>query len=229
MNRSILQRNISWCGPLSCTVGATTRFQGKCFEQTVRLNIIKTHQDTHALSRRETTISRVQLTTEQYSTSNHTWVNTCQEANAINLKCGLRRTCSASLNHHLPKSSKSFRSLVVILMNHSQQHAVRRFIVNLYIIHFYITNFFHMFGSPTRKGLDKNIFSIHPRRQSLKVLKRKQLSTLTAELLILMIHMILSNKGEKCNFQTRTSNKHPNTMNKDMYGNAIESASEIIM
>lgn len=115
----------------------------------------------------------VQLTTEQYSTSNHIWVSTCQEANAINLKCGLRRTCSESLNHHLPKSSTSFRSRVVILMNHSQQHAVR-FIVNLYIIHFYITNFFHMFGSPTRKGLDKNIFSIHPRRQSLKVLKRKQ-------------------------------------------------------
>lgn len=152
--------------------------------------IIKTHQDTHALSRRETTIS-------SSATHNRTIFNQ-QPYLSQHMSGGKRHQLEMrpeSLNHHLPKSSTSLRSLVVILMNHSQQHAVR-FIVNLYIIHFYITKFFHIFGSPTRKGLDKIIFSIHPRRQSLKVLKRKQLSTLTAELLILMLHMILSNKGE---------------------------------
>lgn len=80
-----------------------------------------------------------------------------------------------------------------------------------------------MFGSPTRKGLDKNIFSIHPRRQSLKVLKNRWVVDPydSYDFVQQGWKMQLSNKTKQLS--------HPNTMNKEMYGNEIESASEIIM
>ena len=106
--------------------------------------IIKTHQDTHALSRRETTIS-------SSATHNRTIFNQ-QPYLSQHMSGGKRHQLEMrpeSLNHHLPKSSTSLRSLVVILMNHSQQHAVR-FIVNLYIIHFTSPNSFT--SSAPRQG-----------------------------------------------------------------------------